>query len=104
MSEYRTILKWAQIAINDKENMEAVLIGIERIAKLLVRCTVYEELYIRSKSKPFNHSSLQDNLLELYSGVLEFLSYTRRHLNQNSGSKLPCHNRWLSLLTLLQRG
>lgn len=33
------------MAINDKQNMGAVLIGLEIVANLIGRCAIYETLY-----------------------------------------------------------
>ncbi|KAF8246975.1 hypothetical protein K440DRAFT_661713 [Wilcoxina mikolae CBS 423.85] len=73
-------LPWAavrfilQIAVNNQESMSAVLIGLEHIGKLLVRCTVYEELYLLPNPKTLNHQSLEDCFIDLYIVALEFSS------------------------------
>ena len=63
-------LPWAgirsilQIVVADTESMGAMLIGIERVTRLFVRCTIYEELYLKPNPKTMNHSSLEETLLE----------------------------------------
>jgi hypothetical protein len=86
-------LPWAgvrfilQIVVADEENMGAVLIGIETVTKLLVRCTVYEELYLKPDPKLSNHSNLEETLLGLYAAVLECLAEAKRYLQKSSASK-----------------
>ncbi|KAF8253214.1 hypothetical protein K440DRAFT_657719 [Wilcoxina mikolae CBS 423.85] len=68
-----------QVAVNDKETMGTVLIGVEKIAHLLVRCTAYEELYLRVVPKVTTHLNLEETLTELYTAVLEFLAGAKRY-------------------------
>jgi hypothetical protein len=64
--------------------MGAVLIGVEKVAMLLVRCTIYENLYLRQIPEVSNHANLQESLLELYAAVLEFLASAKRYLDRSS--------------------
>lgn len=69
--------------------MAAVLIGVETIARLLVRCAVYERLYLKSPSELSVRKSLEDALGGLYSAVLEFLAFAQRYLDKPSASRSP---------------
>lgn len=64
------------------------MIGVERITRLLVRSTVYEQLYIELKSAVSVRRGLEQALVELYTAVLGFLACAKRYLNQNIASKL----------------
>ena len=35
-----------EIAVNQKESMEAILVGLEQVVIPLVRCAIYEKLYL----------------------------------------------------------
>ena len=50
--------------------METSLVGFEEITRLLVRCRVYEEFYLKPESKPMNYESLKESLVKLYGAVL----------------------------------
>ena len=63
--------------------METSLVGIEEITRLLARCRVYEEFYLRPEAKPINHASLKGALVKLYGAVLEFLVGVKRYFDQS---------------------
>ena len=67
--------------------METSLIGFEEITRLLVRCRVYEEFYLKPTSKPVNHPSLQEALVKLYGAVLKFLIGVKRYFDQSRTSR-----------------
>jgi hypothetical protein len=63
--------------------MEAVLIGTERIANMLLRCLAYEEYYINPVPTPLNHESLKNDLIQLYASVFAFLAKAKRFLDSH---------------------
>jgi hypothetical protein len=63
--------------------MGAVLVGVERTTRLLLRCKAYEKYYLEPTPKPFNLVSLEETLAQLYVAVLEFLACAKRFLNQS---------------------
>ena len=69
--------------------METSLIGFEEITRLLVRCRVYEEFYLKPASKPVNQASFQETLVKLYGAVLGFLVGVKRYFDQSRASKFP---------------
>jgi hypothetical protein len=72
-----------KVALVENENLGAVLVGIERTTRLLLRCKAYERYYIVPDPKSFNWTSLEKTLVELYVSVLEFLVSVKRFLDQS---------------------
>ena len=70
-----------QIAVNQKEGMEAVLVGLEQVVIPLVRCAIYEKLYLSSALSITEQ--LKFFLKELYLAILKFLAYARRYLEKS---------------------
>ena len=70
-----------QIAVNQKESMEAVLVGLEQVVIPLVRCAIYEKLYLSSALSITEQ--LKSFLKELYLAILKFLAYARRYLEKS---------------------
>lgn len=75
------------VALSYKECMELVLIVVERIGKVLVRCAVSERLFRRSELL-IGHS-LADLLEELYLAVYEFLAFAKRYLDKSRAGLFP---------------
>ena len=67
--------------------MGTSLIGFEEITRLLARCRVYEEFYLKPASKPMNHASLKEALVKLYGAVLKFLVVVKEYFDQSRTSK-----------------
>ena len=67
--------------------METSLIGFEEVTRLLVRCRVYEEFYLKPASKPVNHASLRETLVKLYGAVLKFLVGVKLYFEQSRTSR-----------------
>jgi len=67
--------------------MGTSLAGIEEVTRLLARCRVYEEFYLRPEPKPINHASLEEALVKLYGAVLEFLAGVKRYFDQSRTSR-----------------
>jgi hypothetical protein len=79
---HRDISNARQIAVNQKESMEAVLVGLEQIAIPLVRCAIYEKLYLSSGLSITEQ--LKTVLKELYVAILSFLAYAKRYLDKST--------------------
>lgn len=58
--------------------METSIVGLEKISRLTLRCSIYEEFYLQPASKPTNHASLEEAFVRLYSAVLKFLVNVKR--------------------------
>jgi Cdc6-like AAA superfamily ATPase len=72
-----------KVALSDAQNTGAVFVGIEKITHLLPRCAIYENLYIGVNPQPRNAKAIERTLIELYTSILVFLVWARRHFDQN---------------------
>jgi hypothetical protein len=71
----------AQLGLSEIQNMEAVLFGIERTTRLLLRCKYYEKCFL--ERKPFNLKSLEEIMTQLYAAVLRFLASAKNFFDQS---------------------
>lgn len=62
------------------------MIGLERIAGLLVRNLVHEELYLKSNVSITGRKRLETSLVELYHSVLQFLACAKEQLERSTAS------------------
>lgn len=76
-----------QVALSYKECMEVLLIGVERIGKVLVQCAVSARLFCRS-GLLIGHS-LADLLVELYLAVYEFFAFAKRYSDKSRAGLFP---------------
>ena len=78
-------LPWAgfrfllQVCLNKQENVDAILVGFEKTAYLIGRCTIYEFLYINENSAA--SKNLEKSILRLYTAILKFLAKAIRVLD-----------------------
>lgn len=79
--------------------MGLVLVGIEKIAGLLGRCTAYEELYLKPGPHPIK---LYETLIDLYAAILEFLAGVMQYFKEPWASEYHCV-RSITLIKSLQR-
>lgn len=73
-----------QVAVSNKETMEVVLVSVEAITRLLLRCAVYEKLYLASGLVVSVRRNIEDVLEKLYAAVFEFLAFATRYLEKSS--------------------
>ena len=59
--------------------MDAILVGLEKTACLIDRCTVYEVLYTNRGSD--GSKPLEQSIVQLYTAILKFLAEAIRMLN-----------------------
>lgn len=86
------MLTKTQIGVNNKETMGVVLIGVEAIARLLLRCAIYEKLYLKSGPRLSICQNLEFVRGELYIVILGFLAFAKRYLDKSSsGMSSPSH-------------
>ena len=57
--------------MSKQENVDAILVGLEKTACLIDRCTVYEVLYTNGDSAA--SKNLEKSILRLYTAILRFL-------------------------------
>ena len=68
-----------QMCLSKQENMDEILVGLEKTACLIDRCTVYEVLYTNGESAaPRN---LEKSIIRLYTAILKFLAKAIKMLN-----------------------
>lgn len=69
--------------------MAAVLVGIEAVARLMLRCAVYERLYLAPRLGLSVCQNLEEVLESVYTAILAFLAFAKRYLDKSSSSILP---------------
>ena len=78
-------LPWAgfrfllQVCLSKQENVDMVLVGLEKTACLIDRCTIYELLYTNGDSAA--SKNLEKSILRLYTAILKFLAKAIKTLN-----------------------
>ena len=65
-----------QVCLSKLENADAILVGLEKTACLIDRCTVYEVLYANGDSAA--SKNLEKSILQLYTAILKFLAKLSR--------------------------
>lgn len=63
-----------QLAVDDNQNMGSILGGLEMIAVLINRCTIYEKLYLGIGFILDSAKNLEKALALLYSAILRYLA------------------------------
>ncbi|KAK6349541.1 hypothetical protein TWF696_005825 [Orbilia brochopaga] len=88
-------LPWAgvrfllQVTIQDVENCGNVLIGIEKVSKIISRCSAMELLYLNPNApNTVNQEALKEAFVCLYSGVLRFLAKAKKFFTHSTGGRL----------------
>ncbi|MCJ1397809.1 hypothetical protein MMC11_001005 [Xylographa trunciseda] len=77
-------LPWAgvrfllQIAIGESQQMGGLLIGAEKVASLINRCSVYELLYLNGEVSTKTEKNLERALVALHVTILRFLAVANR--------------------------
>ncbi|KAI5782140.1 hypothetical protein FPQ18DRAFT_283943, partial [Pyronema domesticum] len=66
---FRFLLK---VCMDNHKTMDAIFVGLENIAGLIYRCTVYELLYLSENS--CGSKNLEKSMLRLYIAILKFLA------------------------------
>ncbi|KAF8418714.1 hypothetical protein EV426DRAFT_568074, partial [Tirmania nivea] len=75
---FRFLLK---ICLDKQETVDTILIGLEKIAPLIGRCTVYEFSYLHVDNTA--SQNLEKSILRLYIKILKFLAQVIQRLNEN---------------------
>jgi hypothetical protein len=78
---------FGQIAVDDCQNVGAILHRIESIAHCLTRCRIYEKLYLDPQITthiPDAAGILEDTLTKLYASILTYLARANRHFTENA--------------------
>ena len=58
--------------MSKQDNADAILVGLEKTASIIDRCTVYEVLYTNQDSAA--SKTLEKSILRLYTAILKFLA------------------------------
>ncbi|KAI5821056.1 hypothetical protein BZA77DRAFT_272596 [Pyronema omphalodes] len=80
-------LPWAgfrfllEVCMVNQNTMDAIFVGLEHIAGLIHRCTLYELLYLREDSSA--SKNLKASMVRLYVAILKFLAKAVGKLQQN---------------------
>lgn len=75
-----------QMAVNDSNTLSSVVEGLARIAELICRYAVVEDLYFQHVSK--GASELERALTKLYVDILCYLSVARQYVEERTASRL----------------
>ncbi|KAI5793675.1 hypothetical protein FPQ18DRAFT_291438 [Pyronema domesticum] len=75
---FRFLLK---VCMDNQKTMDAIFMGLEKIAGLIHRCTLYELLYLSKDS--CGSKNLEKSMLRLYIAILKFLAKAIGKLKQN---------------------
>ncbi|KAI5784286.1 hypothetical protein FPQ18DRAFT_298011, partial [Pyronema domesticum] len=75
---FRFLLK---VCMDQQKTMDAILVGLENIAGLIQRCTLYELLYLSEDSS--GSKNLEKSMLRLYTAILKFLAKAIDKFKQN---------------------
>ncbi|KAH7119554.1 hypothetical protein B0J11DRAFT_582082 [Dendryphion nanum] len=84
-------LPWAgvrfvlQIVVNDINKHASIVEGLARIAELICRFAIVENLYLQGTSEAAKE--LERTVVKLYSGILGYLSKARRYLEQGTAQR-----------------
>ena len=80
-------LPWAgfrfllQVCVSKQENVDAILVGLEKTACLIDRCAIYESLCTDDSAASKN---LEKSILRLYTAILKFFAKGIKILNGQS--------------------
>jgi hypothetical protein len=97
-----SFLTCLQIAVNDIHKHASVVEGLARIAELICRFAVVEELYLQGTSKAAQE--LDRAVVRLYSSILGYLSQARQYLEQGTASMHTLSTRlWMTPNYLSER-
>ncbi|KAF3936556.1 hypothetical protein ABW19_dt0202736 [Dactylella cylindrospora] len=77
-----------QIIVQDFENRAALLIGIEKVAKVIGRCTAYEGMYLQATVLSDEQRRLEEDLIRLYSRILTFLIKARAYFVNDNNQRI----------------
>jgi hypothetical protein len=58
--------------VDQQKTLDAIFVGLENIAGLIHRCTLYELLYLSEDSDA--SKNLEKSMLQLYIAILKFLA------------------------------
>jgi hypothetical protein len=79
-----SFLTCLQIVVSDIHRHASVVEGLARIAELICRFAVVEDLYLQGTSKAAQE--LDRAVVKLYSSILGYLSKARQYLEQGTAS------------------
>ena len=68
-----------QVCLSKQDNADAILVGLEKTAYLIDRCTAYEVLYTGGGSDA--SKNLEKSIIRLYAAILKFLAEAIKMLN-----------------------
>ncbi|KAF8535526.1 hypothetical protein BDD12DRAFT_855021 [Trichophaea hybrida] len=78
---FRVLLK---VCKSKQETTDAILVGLEKIACLIDRCTIYELLYIDKPVEASSSRNLEKSIIRLYTAILRFLTEAINRANDNA--------------------
>jgi hypothetical protein len=79
------LLTPTKAAVSDRQQMTALLLGLNRVVYMMSRCKIYEGQYLRGADVTEATSRLESALIELYTHNLQFLALAVRLYNMRGG-------------------
>lgn len=70
------------------DNMRTICESLDYLVRLLIRCSLYERLYIQGYPNLAALKLLSPSLLNLYVSALKYLCYAMRHLSHNTAGEV----------------
>jgi hypothetical protein len=79
------------VCLDKQEKVDAILVGLEKTAYLIDRCTVYELLNINGNSDA--SKNLEKSMLRLYMAILKFLAKAIKRLKGEYSPRIRLYRR-----------
>jgi len=76
------------VAVAEKEQMAALLAGLEKVANLISRCSVYEALFLQHTHKGQAAVNLEKGLISLYVAMLRFIATACKLYSNTTASRM----------------
>lgn len=83
--------------------MSSVLVGMERVTRLMVRCGIYEKMYLGDVQQLSIAENLVEALASLYHSILKFLIFAKQYFEKNGHGRLPLTSRYSFITDTAQR-
>ncbi|THY57822.1 hypothetical protein D6C99_02410 [Aureobasidium pullulans] len=73
------------LGVSDTHVFENLVEGLEIVARVVARYSIFEEIYLTAASKAQQH--LTEQLVELYAAILRYLCSAKKYYDRNTASK-----------------
>ncbi|CAD0017739.1 unnamed protein product [Aureobasidium pullulans] len=77
---------WNTLGVSDTHVFENLVEGLEIVARVVARYSIFEEIYLTAASKAQQH--LTEQLVELYAAILRYLCSAKKHYDRNTATRM----------------